>query len=83
MANAYQRVRHCTLDPEIVITVTTCTEPLKVVHEGSDLEVTVSSDLKSTNHCRSACGNKPNAVLHHKEGECRAPGVITLLWGIT
>ncbi len=37
-------------------------EPLQTVQEEKDLEATISSDLKHTKHCKSAC-KKANTML--------------------
>ncbi len=55
-------------------------EPLQEVQEGKDLEVTISSDLRQTKHCKTAC-NKANTMLGFigKNLEYKTPEVMLTL----
>ncbi len=56
-------------------------KPLQVVQEERDLGVTISSDLKQTRHCKTAC-KKANTKSGFKARnfEYKTPGIMLTLY---
>ncbi len=55
-------------------------EPLQKVQEEKDLEITISSDLKHTKHCKSACKKANTMLVFIARNEYKTPGVRLTLY---